>query len=95
MFSSTTIASSMTMPTASASASSVIMLSVKPSIHMIAKVPTIETGMAIAAITAERRLPRKISTTSDANSAPIKRCSLTAFTLVRTTPEASRTISSL
>ena len=70
MFSSTTIASSITMPTASASASSVIMLSVKPCNHISAKVPMIEIGIASAAMSVLRTLPRNSSTTSAASSAP-------------------------
>ena len=54
MFSSTTIASSITMPTASASASSVIMLSVKCAIIIRPNVEMIETGIAIAAMIVER-----------------------------------------
>ena len=47
MFSSTTIASSMTMPTESVSASIVSMLSVKPMYQMSAKVAMIEVGIEI------------------------------------------------
>ena len=94
MFSSTTMASSMTMPTASASASSVMMLSVKPIAHISAKVPMMEIGMASAAMIVLRTLPRKMSTTSAAKSAPRTRCSLTASTLVRIDAELSRTTSS-
>ncbi len=54
MFSSTTIASSMTMPTASARARSVMMLSVKPIAHIRPNVPMIETGMASAAMSVLR-----------------------------------------
>ena len=54
MFSSTTMASSMTMPTASASASRVMVLSVKPCSHISAKVPMIEMGMASAAMSVLR-----------------------------------------
>ena len=56
MFSSTTIASSMTMPTISVSASMVIWFSVKPSAAITAKAPMIEVGIAIAAISVERKL---------------------------------------
>ena len=45
MFSSTTIASSMTMPVASDSASIVMLFSVKPNIFMKVKVPMIEVGI--------------------------------------------------
>ena len=63
MFSSTTIASSMTMPTASVSASIVIVLSVKPMYQISPNVAMIEVGMAMAAMIVERRLARKSSTT--------------------------------
>ena len=91
MFSSTTMASSMTIPTARASASSVMMFSVKPIPHISAKVPMMEMGMASAAMRVLRGLPRKISTTSAAKRAPRTRCSLTAATLVRMAPDSSRT----
>ena len=55
MFSSTTIASSMTMPTASVSASSVIVFSVKPWYQIRPKVAMIEVGIAIAAMIVERQ----------------------------------------
>ena len=71
------MASSMTMPTASVSASSVSMLSVKPMAHMRAKVLMIDVGMAMAAITVERQLRRNSSTTSAARIAPTIRCSWT------------------
>ncbi len=77
MFSSTTIASSMTMPTESVSASIVSMLSVKPMYQMSAKVATIEVGIAIAAIIVERKLPRNRKTTMAARIEPTIRCSCT------------------
>src|ERR1043166_6270797 len=58
MFSSTTIASSMTMPTASVSASIVIELSVKPMYQMRPKVAMIDVGIAIAEMIVERREDR-------------------------------------
>ena len=90
MFSSTTMASSMTMPTARARASSVMMLSVKPMSHIAMKVPMIDVGMARAAMIVLRKLPRKMSTTSDARIAPSTRCSRTASTLVRVLSMLSR-----
>ncbi len=90
MFSSTTMASSMTMPTASASASKVMVLMVKPISHMPMNVPMIDVGMASAAMIVLRRLPRKISTTSEARMAPSTRCSRTALTLVRVVSVLSR-----
>ncbi len=59
MFSRTTIASSITIPTASARASSVMVLSVYPTHHIVAKVPMMLVGIAIAAMIVLRRLPRK------------------------------------
>ena len=75
MFSSTTMASSMTMPTDSVSASIVSMFSVKPMYQISAKVAMIDVGIAMAAMTVDRKLPRKSSTTSDARSDPTIRCS--------------------
>ena len=70
MFSSTTIASSMTMPTESVSASIVSMLSVKPMYQISAKVAMIEVGIEMAAMIVERKLPRNSSTTSAARIEP-------------------------
>ena len=77
MFSSTTIASSMTMPTASVSASMVIELSVKSSYQISPNVAMIDVGMAIAAMSVERQFQRKTSTTSAARIDPSTRCSST------------------
>ena len=49
------MASSMTMPTARARASKVLMSRVKPCTHMAANVPMIDTGMASAAIRVLRK----------------------------------------
>jgi hypothetical protein len=95
MFSSTTMASSMTMPTASVSASSVIMLSVKPMPHIRAKVLAIEVGMAMAAMTVERQLRRNSSTTRAARKAPTTRCSWTVSTAALMYSDSSRTIRSV
>ena len=70
MFSSTTIASSMTMPTDSVSASMVIMFSVKPMYQISPKVAMIEVGIAMAAMIVERRFARNSSTTSAARIEP-------------------------
>ena len=70
MFSSTTIASSITTPTASASASSVMVLSVKPKIHMKPKVPISEIGIAAATINVGRVRRRNTKTVRTASSAP-------------------------
>ncbi len=77
MFSSTTIASSITMPTDSVSASIVSMLSVKPMYQISENVATIEVGIEIAAIIVERKLPRKSHTTIAARIEPTIRCSCT------------------
>src|SRR3989304_4789041 len=58
MFSRMTMASSMTTPTMSTSASIVTLLSVNPSARIIAKVVTSEAGMATAAITVEAQFRR-------------------------------------
>ena len=63
-FSTTTIASSTTMPIASTSASSETVLALKPSASMTAKVPISETGTAMIGISVVRSLPRNRNTTS-------------------------------
>src|SRR5437899_385286 len=78
MFSSTTIASSMTMPTTSARARSVIVLSVNPIAASRANVLIIDVGMAIAAMNVERTFHKNTSTTAAASSEPTRRCSWTA-----------------
>ncbi len=79
MFSSTTIASSITMPTISVSASMVIWFRLKP-IHCISeKVEMIDVGIAIAAISVERQLRMKNSTMIAAKKPPRIRCSSTAL----------------
>ena len=77
MFSRTTIASSMTMPTASVSASIVIELSVKPWYQIRPKVAMIDVGMAMAAMIVERQFQRNTSTTPAARIDPKIRCSST------------------
>ena len=95
MFSSTTIASSMTMPTESVSASIVIRLSVKPMYQISPKVAMIEVGMAIAAMIVERRLARNSSTTSAARIEPTIRCSSTLWIEASMKSEVSRTMRTL
>ena len=75
MFSSTTMASSMTMPTASVIASSVMLLSVKPMTLISVNDEMIEAGIASAEMITARRLRMKNITTIVANSAPNSRCS--------------------
>jgi hypothetical protein len=76
MFSSTTMASSITMPTISTSANMVTLFRVKPSAHISPKVATSDAGIATPAITVERQLRMNSSTTIAASKLPITRCSL-------------------
>ena len=62
-FSTTTIASSTTMPIASTSPNSEMLFRLKPSAAMTAKVPTIATGTATSGISTARQFCRKTSTT--------------------------------
>ena len=64
MFSTTTMASSTTMPMASTRPNSDRLFSEKPKAAITAKVPTSETGMARIGIIAARQLCRKTITTS-------------------------------
>ena len=75
MFSSTTIASSITIPTARVSASRVMLLSVKSIAFSRVKVAMIEVGMASDAIRTERRLRMNRNTTRLASRLPKSRCS--------------------
>ncbi len=79
MFSSTTMASSITMPTMSTRASMVTLFSVKPSAHIIPKVEMTEAGMATAAISVERQLRMNASTTSEARMLPSTRWRLISW----------------
>ncbi len=76
MFSSTTMASSMTMPTMSTRASIVTVLSVKPSAAIRPKVETTDAGMATAAMTVARQSRMKAKTTRHARMLPSTRCTL-------------------
>ncbi len=75
MFSSTTMASSMTMPTASVMPSSVMLFSVNPIRSISVNVEMIDAGMASAEISTARRLRMKNITTTAANRLPKMRCS--------------------
>src|SRR2546428_557701 len=75
MFSSTTIASSMTMPTESVRPSIDGLLSVMPAASIAAKVEMIEVGMAMAEIIVARTFCIKSNTTSAARNEPRIRCS--------------------
>ena len=70
MFSRTTIASSISRPTHSGSAISVIMLMVKPNRFMNKKVPMMEIGSVSPVITVERQEFRNMKTISIVSSAP-------------------------
>ena len=83
MFSSTTMASSITMPTISTSASIVTLFSVKPNAHIMPKVAMTEAGMATAAMRVERQFRMKSSTTSDARRLPRTRCMLISWSAAR------------
>ena len=76
IFSRTTMASSMTMPTIKTRASMVTLLRVKPSAHIMPKVEMTEAGMATALITVERQLRMKANTTKVARMLPKIRCTL-------------------
>ncbi len=69
MFSSTTMASSITMPTIKTSASIVTLFRVKSSAHIMPKVEMTEAGIATALITVERQLRMKANTTKVARIA--------------------------
>ena len=70
IFSSTTTASSITIPTISVSASIVIWFSVKPIAAISPKVATIEVGMAMAVMNVARKFQRKTKTTMAARILP-------------------------
>jgi hypothetical protein len=74
MFSSTTIASSMTMPTIRTSASIVTLFSVKSSAAIMPNVAITDDGMATAAMTVERQLRMNANTTRQARMLPSTRC---------------------
>ena len=78
------MASSTTMPIASTSASSEIVLAEKPSASMTAKVPIRATGTAMIGIRVARRLPRKtkttIATSTNASISVWMTLSIVAFT---------------
>jgi hypothetical protein len=67
-FSTTTIASSTTMPIASTSPNRVSVLIEKPSIHSTAKVPTIDTGTASSGMIEARQVCRNSTTTITTSS---------------------------
>ena len=73
-FSTTTMASSTTMPMASTRPNSDRLFRVKPNIAMKKKVPISDTGMATSGMMAARQVCRNTTTTSTTSS--------TAFTIV-------------
>ena len=79
-FSSTTIASSISMPTESDKASSVIMFRLKPKASRNMNVPTMEVGIATAEMIVLVRLRRKKKMTSTAKSPPTTRWNFTSST---------------
>ena len=76
MFSRTTIASSITIPTIRTRASIVTLFNVKWRTHIIPKVEITDAGMATAAITVDRQLRMKARTTREARMLPRIRCTL-------------------
>ena len=93
MFSITTMASSMTMPTESVNASSVRLLSVKPMYLMMANAAMMEVGIERAAISVARMFARKKNTTTAARMPPTIRCSFTVSTEAWMKIDWSRTTS--
>ena len=79
-FSTTTIASSTTMPTASTRPNSVRLFSVKPNVAMKKKVPISDTGMATIGMTAARQVCRKMTMTRTTRITASPIVSITALT---------------
>jgi hypothetical protein len=90
MFSSTTIASSITMPTASVSASSVMLFRVKPAARISAKLAMIDAGIASDATNTTRRLRMNAMITRLASRLPSSRCSSSEAIEARMNCESSR-----
>ena len=80
MFSTTTIASSTTMPTASTSPNRVRLFSVNPNIAITKNVPISEIGIATSGINAARQVCRKMITTMTTSRIASRIVSCTAFT---------------
>ena len=76
MFSSTTIASSMTMPTMRTSASIVTLFSVKPSAAIMPNVEMTDAGIATPAMTVARQSRMNTNTTRQASRLPSRRWTL-------------------
>jgi hypothetical protein len=88
MFSRTTMASSISRPTHSDSAISVIMLMVKPNRFMNRKVPMMEIGSVSPVMTVERQELRNRNTMSTVSSAPSISVRRTFSTATRIGPRA-------
>jgi hypothetical protein len=88
-FSTTTIASSTTMPMASTRPNSVSVLSEKPMIAMTANVPISETGIVAVGISVVRRSCRKIRTVRMTSTAAMKSVSTMSLIEATTTLDAS------
>ena len=78
-FSSTTMASSTTMPMASTSANSVRVLIENPASHRPAKAPISDTGTAIIGISVARQVCRNRNTTPSTSSAASKMVIVTSL----------------
>ncbi len=78
-FSTTTMASSTTMPMASTSPNKVSVLIEKPNSNSSANVPMIDTGTAASGMIDARQVCRKTITTSTTNAIAISRVSMTAW----------------
>ncbi len=79
-FSTTTIASSTTMPIARTRPNREILFRLKPMAAMTAKVPTMATGTAISGISVARQLCKKRSTTIATSTTAIKSVLTTSTT---------------
>ncbi len=88
-FSSTTIASSTTMPMASTIAKRVSVLIEKPSAYRPAKVPMMDTGTASIGISVARPVCRKTNTTRSTSSAASKIVTCTSWIELFTTSVVS------
>jgi hypothetical protein len=84
MFSSTTIASSTTMPIASTTPSSVSTLMVKPAMDMTQNAPMMDTGMASTGISVVRHSRKNAYTTSTTSRKAMKMVSVTSSSERRT-----------
>ena len=83
-FSTTTMASSTTMPIASTRPNRVRALIVKPSGTITAKVPMIDTGTAISGMSEARQVCRKTITTITTRAMAISRVMMTSWIDMRT-----------